>query len=118
MTLWCSCEKGGFSHHDTQGSQDALTHFDIPRSTLPLLHGQFKSLGRIFCEERGHLLGQLCTVDRDIDFIVPNQTQAIEVARSDRRPLPINGAGLGMQHGIPVAKDANSSLQAISKVAI
>ena len=84
MTLWCSFKKGGFLHHDTQGSQDALTHFDIPRSTLPLLHGQLKPLGRIFCEERGHLAGKLCTIDRDIDFIVPNQTQTIEIARSDR----------------------------------
>src|SRR5712691_1511752 len=34
----CSCERGSTSHHKTQGSQDALTHFVIPRSTLPLLH--------------------------------------------------------------------------------
>src|SRR5689334_11890296 len=60
-------ERGSTSHHETQGSQDTLTHFVIPRSTLPSLHGQFKLLGRIFCEECGHLPGQLCTVDRDID---------------------------------------------------
>src|SRR6266436_5599066 len=69
----CSCERSGTSHQETQGSQDALTHFVIPRSTLPLFHGQFKPLGRIFCEERGHLLGELCTVGRGIDFIVANQ---------------------------------------------
>ena len=43
------------SHHPVQGSQDALTHLGIPRSTLPLLHGQFKPLARGFCEERRHL---------------------------------------------------------------
>ena len=44
------CERGCASHHETQGSQDALTHFDIPRSALPLLHGQLKLLSRIFRE--------------------------------------------------------------------
>ncbi len=60
-------------HQETQGSQDALAHLVKPRSALPLLHGQFEPLGRIFCEECGHLAGKLCTVDRDIDLIVPNQ---------------------------------------------
>jgi hypothetical protein len=54
------------------------------KHSLPLLHGQFKSLGRIFCEECRHLPGKLCAVDRDIDFIGPHQPQAIEIARSDR----------------------------------
>jgi hypothetical protein len=80
----CSCQRGSPLHHEAQGSQDALTHFVIPRSTLPLLHGQFKSLGRIFCEECRHVLGKLCTIDRDIDFIVPDQAQTIEIACSDR----------------------------------
>ena len=43
------------SHHETQGSQDALAHFVIPRPILPLLFGQFKLLSCIFCEEREHL---------------------------------------------------------------
>ena len=50
-----------------------------------------------FCEERGHLAGNLFAVDCDMDFIVPNQTQTIKIACSDRRPLSINGAGLRMQ---------------------
>ena len=33
-------------------------------------------------------MGKRCTVDRDIDFIVPNQAQAIEVACSEfMRPI-------------------------------
>jgi len=40
-----------------------------------------------------HLPGKRCTVDRDIDFIVPDQAQAIKIARSNHRPLSINGAG-------------------------
>src|SRR5215469_2354737 len=113
-----SCRRGNILHHETQGSQDALTHFVIPRSTLPLLQGQLKSLSRIFCEERGHLPGKLCIVDRDINFIVPDQAQSIKIARSDRRPLSINGAGLRVQQGIAIAKDAHTTMQAISKVAM
>src|SRR5437868_5475450 len=100
----------------TGSTKPGQPHFVIPRSALPLLHGQFKLLGRIFCEERGHVLGKLCAVDRDIDFIVPNQAQAIEIACSDRRPLSINGAGLRMQPGIAVAEDAHTALQAIVTV--
>ena len=84
MSSWLLSFLESTSHHETQGSQDALTHFVIPRSTLPLLHGQFKPLSRIFCEERGHLAGKLFIVDCDIDFIVPDQTQAIKIACSDR----------------------------------
>jgi len=47
---------------------------------------------RIFCEQRRHLPGKRCTLDRDIDFIVPDQAQAIKIARSNHRPLSINGA--------------------------
>ena len=56
-------------HQETQRSQDALTHFVIPRSALPLLHGQYKPPGRIFREERGHLPGKRFAEDRGIDFM-------------------------------------------------
>jgi hypothetical protein len=84
LTSWACCTNSALVNH--RGSE-ALTHFVIPRSTLPLLYRQFKPLSRIFCEEYGYLSGKLCTVDRGIDFIVPDQAQAIKVARSDRRPL-------------------------------
>jgi hypothetical protein len=47
----------------------------------------------IFCEMRRHLPGKRCTVDRDIDFNVPDQAQAIKIACSNHRPLSINSAG-------------------------
>src|SRR2546426_9757577 len=106
----CSCKRSSTSHQEVQGSQDALTHLVIPRSTLPLLHGQLKPLGCIFCEERRHLAGKRCTEDRDIDFIVADQAQAVKIARSDRRPLFVDGAGLRVQHGIAVAKNTNATL--------
>ena len=55
----------------------ALTHFLRPGSSLPLLQGQLKLLGCIFCEEREHLLGQCCTVHCSVDFIVSDQDLAM-----------------------------------------
>ena len=97
------------SHQQAQGSQDTLTHFVIPRTALPLLSGQFEHLAGIFGEERRHLPGELRAVDPDIDFIVADQAQPVEVACADRRPLPIDGAGLCVQHGVAVAKDAHAA---------
>ncbi|HEY0752978.1 MAG TPA: reverse transcriptase domain-containing protein [Ktedonobacteraceae bacterium] len=39
-------------------------------------------------------MGKLYAVDRAIDFVVPDQAQALQVAGADRRLLPIAGAGL------------------------
>ena len=64
------------------------------------------------------MLGKRCTVDREIDLIVADQAQAIQIARSNGRPLPIDGTGLGVQHRVAVSKNANPTFQTVRKVAM
>lgn len=80
----------------------------------PLIEGNFFPVLQIAAEQVFHLSIEVTADDHRVGLVVVQKAAVIEIARSHRRPYPVDHRGLGMQHGVSPLVESDSCFQQLA----